>query len=99
MRMKAAMKIDSIEAHIVRKVNGYGSQCGRSGKAFTAIHPPNTTACTHTKWMLPQKRATKEAVRSAKLGFATASCSSSFTVRTFSRVISLTRENVRTVKE
>ena len=41
--------------------------------------------------MLPQKRATKDAVRSAKLGSATASCSSSFTVRTLRRVISLTR--------
>src|SRR3954463_14283680 len=86
--MKEAMKIDSIEAHIVRKVKGYGSQCGRPGMLLTANQAPNTTACTQTKWMLPQKRATKAAVRSAKLGSATASSSSSFTVRTLRRVIS-----------
>src|SRR5689334_2218580 len=87
--MKDAMKIDSVDAHIVRNVKGYGSQCGRPGMLLIANQAPNTAACTHTKWMLPQKRATKDAVRSAKLGSATASCSSSFTVRTLRRLISL----------
>ena len=62
----------------------------RPGSAFHPIQAVNSTAWIHTKVMLPQKRATNSATRSASVRLATASSSSRRIACTFSRVTSAT---------
>jgi len=88
--MKDDRKIASSDTTSVRKVKGYGSKCGKPGMTFQPIHSVKITACAQTKRMLPQKRATSSAARSARERCRSDNCSSLRIACTFSRVRSST---------